>query len=158
MLCRVLLVRNDVSEERIASNIRVTMGELGATLAVTGISSELALVASYCWRSSPSSSSQRASVASYCWHSYLTDSCHPDDGGGTILRNSVLTRATQRNIPEGDILHSHCRENHKSYKWQFVSTYNFSVRYSVTGVHVDLYYCICLWIVGVEGMHIRHTH
>jgi hypothetical protein len=28
---------------------------------------------------------------------------------------SVLTRATQRNIPEGDILHSHRRENLKSY-------------------------------------------
>jgi hypothetical protein len=28
---------------------------------------------------------------------------------------SVLTRATRRNIPETDILHSHCRENLKSY-------------------------------------------
>jgi hypothetical protein len=28
---------------------------------------------------------------------------------------SVLTRATQRHIPEDDILHSHCRENLKSY-------------------------------------------
>jgi hypothetical protein len=27
---------------------------------------------------------------------------------------SVLTRATQRNIPEDRILHSHCRENLKS--------------------------------------------
>jgi hypothetical protein len=29
---------------------------------------------------------------------------------------SVLTRATQRNIPEDDILHSHRRKNLKSYK------------------------------------------
>jgi hypothetical protein len=28
---------------------------------------------------------------------------------------SVLTRATRRNIPEDIILHSHCRENLKSY-------------------------------------------
>jgi hypothetical protein len=29
---------------------------------------------------------------------------------------SVLTRTTRHNIPEGDILHSHCRENLKSYR------------------------------------------
>jgi hypothetical protein len=28
---------------------------------------------------------------------------------------SVPTRATRRNVPEGAILHSHCRENLKSY-------------------------------------------
>jgi hypothetical protein len=29
---------------------------------------------------------------------------------------SVVTRAARRNIPEDDILHSHCHENLKSYR------------------------------------------
>jgi hypothetical protein len=42
MLCRVALVTTDVSEERIASTIRVTrIGELGTTLAVTSNGSTL---------------------------------------------------------------------------------------------------------------------
>jgi hypothetical protein len=53
MLRRVDFVRTDVSEERIASFIRVTrIGELGTTLAVT--SNRRTLI-----------SSQRASVVSY---------------------------------------------------------------------------------------------
>jgi hypothetical protein len=32
-----------------------------------------------------------------------------------FLETSVLTRTTRLHIPEGDILHSHCRENLKSY-------------------------------------------
>jgi hypothetical protein len=50
MLRRVAHVRTDVSEELSASFIRVTIGELGTTLAVT---------------SSRRTSLQRASVASY---------------------------------------------------------------------------------------------
>jgi hypothetical protein len=50
MLCRVALIRTDVSEELNASFIRVTrIGELGTTLALTsnrrGISSQSASVA-----------------------------------------------------------------------------------------------------------------
>jgi hypothetical protein len=33
------------------------------------------------------------------------------------FETSVLTRATCRNMPEDTILHSHRRENLKSYKW-----------------------------------------
>jgi hypothetical protein len=32
------------------------------------------------------------------------DSCHPDDGGPKSLRNSFITRATRRNIPEDVIV------------------------------------------------------
>jgi hypothetical protein len=32
---------------------------------------------------------------------------------------SVHRRATQRNIPEDAILHSHCRENLKSYRQEY---------------------------------------
>jgi hypothetical protein len=59
MLCRVVLVRTDVSEEPSASFIRVTrIGEVGTTLAATDACCEEIL----------GISSQRASVAScsYC--------------------------------------------------------------------------------------------
>jgi hypothetical protein len=49
MLRRIALVRTDVLEEGIASIIKLTsIGEPGTTLAVTGVSSQRALVARYC--------------------------------------------------------------------------------------------------------------
>jgi hypothetical protein len=48
MLCRLALVRTDVLEERSAYIIRVArIGELGTTLAITGIPLQRAPVASY---------------------------------------------------------------------------------------------------------------
>jgi hypothetical protein len=44
---------------------------------------------------------------------------------------SVLTRATRRNNPEDTILHSHRRENLKSYKW-FVRSGYFQTAESCT--------------------------
>jgi hypothetical protein len=35
---------------------------------------------------------------------------------------SVYIKHTRRHIPEDDILHSHCRENLKCYKYQPVNT------------------------------------
>jgi hypothetical protein len=60
MLRRMALVRTDVSEEHIASIIRVIrIGELGTTLAVT---SNRRTLRSVPWRDSPKSANSMASV------------------------------------------------------------------------------------------------
>jgi hypothetical protein len=97
MLHRVVLVRTDVSKERIASIIRVIrIGELRTTLLVCLRSVRWLLVTANVAPSSPN---------------YVTLMMEALRSSET----SRLTRATLRNIPEDGILHSHRSEILKSY-------------------------------------------
>jgi hypothetical protein len=104
MLCRVTLVRTDVSKERSASFIRVTrIGELGTKLVF--LSGEVFIKHSHI-------------VFLRSLRRLLVTADVPSS---PIL----VTLMTERNIPEGGILHSHRSENFESYI--FISTVFASV-------------------------------
>jgi hypothetical protein len=97
MLRSVALVRTYVSEERIASIIRVERNSELGTLAITSNFDE------------PLTAGELLLTANDVPSSLILSTPMMEELHSSEM--SVLTRVTQRHIPEDGILHSHRREN-----------------------------------------------
>jgi hypothetical protein len=158
MLRHVDLVRTDVSEELSASFIKVTrIIELGTTLAVTSNRCMLVFLRIVCRLLVTASVVPSSPILV----TLVKDALHSTE-------TSVLTRAAWHNIPEDTILHSHCRENLKSYMASVCSllarlTSSISDQISISWLklsHVSsMLHCttyLCLYIVAFMSS-IGHT-
>jgi hypothetical protein len=109
----VLLVRTDVSEERIASITRVTrIGEVGTAFAVTSNRSKLRRITIVKHIVLLRSLLLLLVTANVVPTSPILVTLMMEEISSS--ETSLLTGSTRRNIPEYDILHSHRRENLQS--------------------------------------------
>jgi hypothetical protein len=65
---------------------------------------------------------------------------------------SVLTRATWRNIPEVDILHSHRRENLKSYMQYFMYTFLLCTNPCICWTPTFLFHLHCSDVITTSSV------